>query len=76
MVSHGDVIKSIIASTLDLDLDKFQKIVIDPASITVIDYNKKNFRLLHLNDSSTTFDFLSSKPRTSRLLVGGGAGRS
>jgi probable phosphomutase (TIGR03848 family) len=75
IVSHGDVIKSIIANCLDLKLDKFQKIVIDPASISVLDYSNKNFRLLHLNDSSTNFDFLSKKSRSMKTLVGGGSGR-
>jgi broad specificity phosphatase PhoE len=74
IVSHGDVIKSLIASALELDLDKFQKIVIDPASISVLDYNKGNFRLLHINDSTTCFDFLSDSKRSKKVLVGGGSG--
>jgi broad specificity phosphatase PhoE len=76
IVSHGDVIKSIIVECLGLELDKFQKIVIDPASISVLDYNRKNFRLLHLNDSSTNFDYLSKKSRSVKTLVGGGSGRA
>lgn len=74
IVSHGDVIKSLIASALELDLDKFQKIVIDPASISVLDYSKGDFRLLHINDSTTCFDFLSDSKRSKKALVGGGSG--
>jgi len=74
IVSHGDVIKSLIASALDLELDKFQKIVIDPASISVLDFNKGNFRLLHLNDSTTNFEYLSKNRRSIKTLVGGGSG--
>jgi len=74
IVSHGDVIKSIIASALKLDLDNFQKIVIDPASISVLDYNSKEFRLLQLNNLSTNFEYLSKKPRSAKTLVGGGSG--
>ena len=74
IVSHGDVIKSLIATALDLDLDKFQKIVIDPASISVLDFNKGNFRLLHLNDSTTNFEYLSRSKRSVKTLVGGGSG--
>jgi probable phosphomutase (TIGR03848 family) len=74
IVSHGDVIKSLIATALELDLDKFQKIVIDPASISVLDYSKGNFRLLHINDSTTCFDFLSDSKRSKKALVGGGSG--
>ena len=75
IVSHGDVIKSLIADCLDLELDKFQKIVVDPASISVLEYSKKSFNLLHLNDSSTNFDFLSKRSRSVKTLVGGGSGR-
>ena len=75
IVSHGDVIKSLIANCLDLELDKFQKIVVDPASISVLQYGEKNFSLLHLNDSSTNFDFLLKKSRSVKTLVGGGSGR-
>ena len=74
IVSHGDVIKSLIASALELELDKFQKIVIDPASISVLDYNKGSFRLLHINDSSTRFDYLTKSNRSKNTLVGGGSG--
>ena len=74
IVSHGDVIKSLIASALDLDLDKFQKIVIDPASISVLDYHKGNFRVLHLNDSTSNFEHLAKGKRSRKTLVGGGAG--
>ena len=34
--SHGDVIKSIIASATGLNLDNFQKLSADPASISII----------------------------------------
>jgi len=74
IVSHGDVIKSLIATALELDLDKFQKIVIDPASISVLDFNKGNFRLLHLNDLKTNFEYLSQNKRSDKTLVGGGPG--
>ena len=34
-VSHGDVIKAIVADAVGLHLDAFQRIVIDPCSVTV-----------------------------------------
>ncbi len=37
-VSHGDVIKSIIADALGMHLDHFQRIVIDPGSVSVVRY--------------------------------------
>ena len=75
IVSHGDVIKSIIATALQLELDKFQKIVIDPASISILDFSKSGFRLLHLNDQQTNFEYLNKSTRPTKTLIGGGAGR-
>ncbi|MDO5503048.1 MAG: histidine phosphatase family protein, partial [Actinomycetia bacterium] len=36
VVSHGDVIKAILARALGLELDRFQSIVIDPASVSIV----------------------------------------
>ena len=36
--SHGDVIKAVLADALGLHLDQFQRIVVDPASISVVTY--------------------------------------
>ncbi|WP_132994314.1 MSMEG_4193 family putative phosphomutase [Gordonia zhaorongruii] len=36
--SHGDVIKSIIADAYGMHLDAFQRVVVDPASISVVRY--------------------------------------
>ena len=36
MVSHGDVIKALVARALGLALDAFQSIVVDPASVSVV----------------------------------------
>jgi probable phosphomutase (TIGR03848 family) len=38
VVSHGDPIKVAIASALGMNLDEFQKLVVDPASLTIIDW--------------------------------------
>src|SRR5215213_1501947 len=37
-VSHGDVIKSVLADALGMHLDLFQRLQVDPASISVIRY--------------------------------------
>jgi broad specificity phosphatase PhoE len=78
IVSHGDVIKSVVAAVLGTHLDNFQKIVIDPASITVLDYDGSDFRILTLNNTATPIvDFAkaSSARRVTRALLGGGAGK-
>ena len=38
--SHGDVIKAVLADALGLHLDGFQRIVVAPASLSVIRYTE------------------------------------
>jgi probable phosphoglycerate mutase len=72
MVSHGDVIKAIVASSMGMHLDDFQRIVIDPASITILESNGGAIRLTRLNDSdSTVIELLQSKNKRGHLLGGG-----
>src|SRR3546814_19409071 len=37
-VSHGDIIKALLADALGMHLDLFQRIQVDPASISIIRY--------------------------------------
>jgi probable phosphomutase (TIGR03848 family) len=74
--SHGDVIKAIVADALGLHLDQFQRIVADPASITVIRYTPVRPFVVRVND---TADLASLIPppqagAESDAAVGGGAG--
>lgn len=76
LVSHGDIIKSIVASVLGTHLDHFQKIVIDPASVTVLDFNGSDFRVLTLNNTNSPIKSFAEDAKSSkRALIGGGAGR-
>jgi len=50
VVSHGDVIKAIAADALGLHLDLFQRIHVDPCSLTVIRYHGTRPSVLRLND--------------------------
>ena len=78
LVSHGDVIKSIVAAVLGTHLDNFQKIVIDPASITVLDFDGNDFRVLTLNNTSTPiaeYAKVEAMARRRKALLGGGSGR-
>jgi len=75
IVSHGDVIKSIIASALGMHLDDFQRIVIDPASISILDYSTMKPRVLLLNDSRAVVTDLLVAPKRAKNLLGGGSGR-
>jgi len=72
MVSHGDVIKAIVASSMGMHLDDFQRIVIDPASITILESSGGAIRLTRLNDSdSSVSELLQSKSKRGHLLGGG-----
>jgi probable phosphoglycerate mutase len=75
IVSHGDVIKSILASALGMHLDEFQRIVIDPASISILDFSTTKPRALLLNDSRSVVTEILSAPKKSKNLLGGGSGR-
>jgi probable phosphoglycerate mutase len=75
IVSHGDVIKSIVASALGMHLDEFQRIIIDPASISILDFSSTKPRTLLLNDSRAVVTDLLVAPKRARNLLGGGAGR-
>jgi broad specificity phosphatase PhoE len=74
LVSHGDVLKAILASALNMHLDEFQRIVVDPASISILDYSSTKPRLILMNDSRSRLDPRIFGDLGKRLLVGGGAG--
>jgi probable phosphomutase (TIGR03848 family) len=77
--SHGDVIKAIVADALGLHLDEFQRIVADPASVSVIRYTPTRPFLVRLNDTADLSALVPPKRRRRRrsssdAVVGGGAG--
>jgi probable phosphomutase (TIGR03848 family) len=72
-VSHGDVLKALVASLLKMKLDDFQSLVIDPASVTVIDFDGSKSRLLAFNDSHSPIAPMTSMEKSTKALLGGGA---
>lgn len=52
LVSHGDVIKMILAYFLGLHLDLYQRLFIRPASISIISFSPVGAYILSVNDSS------------------------
>lgn len=48
--SHGDVIKAVLADALGVHLDGFQRIVVDPCSVSVIRYTETRPFVLRVND--------------------------
>ena len=52
-MSHGDVIKAILADALGTHLDQFQRIHVDPAAVSVIRYPVGRPMVLGMNGSGT-----------------------
>ncbi len=75
-VSHGDVLKAVVASLLKMKLDDFQSLVIDPASVTVIDFDGSKSRLLAFNDSHSPLAPMAAMEKSTKALLGGGSRKS
>ncbi|WP_089302785.1 histidine phosphatase family protein [Haloechinothrix alba] len=78
LCSHGDVIKSILADALGMHLDLFQRLVVDPGSLSVVRYTELRPFVLRINDTGAgVSDFVADSAATgSDAAVGGGAGAS
>ncbi len=81
--SHGDVIKAIAADALGTHLDSFQRIVVDPCSVTVLRYTPLRPFAVRVNDTGGELASLvpakkrrrrPARPADSDATVGGGAG--
>lgn len=86
-VSHGDIIKSLLADALGLHLDLFQRINVDPASVSVVRYAADRPYVLATNTHAGDLSWLAPKPADRKgkrppagpsagAVVGGGAGPS
>ena len=75
-VSHGDVIKALLADALGLHLDAFQRIVVDPGSLSVISYTPQRSLVLSTNSTAGSLAHLGRTPRRRgrRTSRGSGAG--
>ncbi|HEY8729264.1 MAG TPA: histidine phosphatase family protein [Acidothermaceae bacterium] len=82
--SHADILKAIVADALGMHLDTFQRIVVDPCSVTVINYTALRPFVVRVNDTGTDLATLLAPPKkssrsrrataSSDAVVGGGAG--
>jgi probable phosphomutase (TIGR03848 family) len=77
-VSHGDIIKSVLADALGMHLDLFQRIQVDPASVSIIRYTAERPYVLASNTHAGDLAWLNpprrKRTRRSGAVVGGGAG--
>ncbi len=78
--SHGDVIKAVLADALGTHLDLFQRIGVDPASVSIVRYAEARPTVLGVNTHAGGLEWLAPPKRgrrgrrTSDAPVGGGAG--
>ena len=73
-VAHGDVIKSVLADALGVHLDGFQRIVVDPASLSVVRYTPERSYVLSVNTSEGSLAHLARQHELPEEKLGGGAG--
>lgn len=73
-VSHGDIIKSILADALGMHLDVFQRLEVGPASVSIVSYGASRPRVSATNTDSGDLSWLATAPPSGDAPVGGGAG--
>ena len=84
-VSHGDIIKSVLADALGMHLDLFQRINVDPASLSIVRYTDQRPYVLASNTHEGDLSWLKppakgkgrgrrGKAHDTGAAVGGGAG--
>ncbi len=61
-VSHGDPIKAILADALGLHLDGFQRIMVDPASLSIIRYTATRPYVVTSNSTNVELSTLLTPP--------------
>lgn len=74
VVSHGDVIKAVLADALGMHFDNFQRLSVEPASVSVVRYTALRPFVLRLNDTQGEWrSMFDVAPTTSDAVVGGGS---
>ncbi|TFD67133.1 histidine phosphatase family protein [Cryobacterium sp. Hb1] len=75
-VSHGDIIKSILADALGMHLDLFQRISVGPASVSIVRYGPHRPNVFATNTDSGDLSWLRSSAQGADAPVGGGSGHA
>ncbi|MGN7148599.1 MSMEG_4193 family putative phosphomutase [Arthrobacter sp. SAFR-179] len=75
-VSHGDVIKSILADAFGMHLDLFQRINVGPASVSIVHYGAGRPTIYATNTDAGDLSWLSNGINSGDAPVGGGAGQT
>ncbi|WP_104116723.1 MSMEG_4193 family putative phosphomutase [Arthrobacter sp. B1805] len=75
-VSHGDIIKSILADALGMHLDLFQRITVGPASVSIVHYGASRPSVYATNTDAGDLSWLAASVAPADAPVGGGAGHT
>ena len=76
VVSHGDVIKAVLADALGLHLDLFQRLNVGPASVSVVRYGTSRPDVVAVNTDAGDLAWLAAAAPVGDAAVGGGAGHT
>jgi broad specificity phosphatase PhoE len=75
-VAHGDIVKAVLADALGLHLDLFQRINVNPASVSIVRYGASRPSVYATNTDAGDLSWLSNGIRSADAPVGGGAGQT
>ena len=75
-VTHGDIIKSVLADALGMHLDLFQRITVNPGSVSIVRYGTARPEVVATNTDSGDLSWLRGAGPVGDAPVGGGAGHS
>lgn len=81
-LSHGDLIKAVLADALGMHLDLFQRITVDPASVSIVRYTGTRPYVVASNTHAGDLSWMAPRPKeeddetgqAEDAAVGGGAG--
>jgi probable phosphomutase (TIGR03848 family) len=73
-VSHGDIIKSVLADAFGMHLDLFQRINVAPASVSIVRYRADRPEVLATNTDGGDLSWLRTSAPATDAPVGGGLG--
>jgi probable phosphomutase (TIGR03848 family) len=71
-VTHGDVIKALLADALGMHLDMFQRIVVDPCSVSAVQYTARRPQVVRMNDIGGDLASLAHPGEDGSARLGGG----
>jgi probable phosphomutase (TIGR03848 family) len=73
-VTHGDIIKSVLADALGMHLDLFQRLTANPGSVSIVRYGSARPEVVATNTDAGDLSWLRAGAPVGDAPVGGGAG--